>query len=108
MKLYGLAESVAEDHDAAIDAIDICFDEFAGSIFRDVNTMSIEYILSLALEVLSTVVLFIDVSLHQGKADIEEESVSDLEGLVKELMQSDDIGEGNDRDIEEARVRQWL
>lgn len=55
--------------------------------------MRIQDVLSFALEVLCIVVSLIDVPLHERKTDMEEEPVSDLEGLIKELMQSDNIGE---------------
>lgn len=55
--------------------------------------MRIQDVLSLALEVFGIVVALIAVPLHQRKTDMEEEPVPDLEGLVEELMQSDDIRE---------------
>lgn len=57
--------------------------------------MSIQDVLSLALEVLCIVVTLIDVPLHERKTDMEEEPVPDLERLVEELMQPDDIRECN-------------
>lgn len=108
MEFYGLAESIAVNHNTAVDAVNIGLDKLAGCIFRDVATMSIENVLSFSLEILSIVVVFIDVPLHQRKTDMEEESVPDLEGFIKELMQPDDIGEGDGHDLEEPRMRQRL
>ena len=108
VKLDGLTECVAEDHDAAVDAVDVGLDELAGCIFGDVAAVGIQDVLSLALEVLRIVVVLVGVPLHERQADLEEEPVPDLEGLVEELVQSDDVGERNQRNLEEPRMRQRL